>query len=255
LPYNVAGMSAPILATAAGLCGAGLSLWLGGARRRSLWLIPFSAGVLLGVAVFGLLPALIGQIGWTVSLALFAAGYGLLLAINRYAYPVCPTCSHDHDHAACTTELHGFAAPLLSAAAVHSFLDGWSIATAHLAAPLGLRFAVPLAVALHKVPEGMALGGILRASMSSRAAALGWCVLAEGTTVLGGAAGLLTGPHLGSAWITFPLGIAAGWLSYLGYHAVHEEWRRCGAARTFASTACGVVAAAVVQRSAEVLFR
>src|SRR5262249_53986675 len=159
----------PVLATVVGLCGAGLGLWLTGARQRSRWLIPFSAGVLLGVALFGLFPELIGHFGWIPTLSLFGIGYGLLLAINRWAYPVCPTCSHDPDHAACRSELHGFAAPLLSAAVVHSFLDGWSIATAQQAAPLGLRVAVPLAVALHKLPEGMALGGILRASIASRA--------------------------------------------------------------------------------------
>ena len=123
------------------------------------------------------------EIGWGTSLSLAAAGYGLLLVVNRYAYPVCPTCSHDHDHNACDTELHGFAAPLIGAAAVHSFLDGWSIATAQLAVPLGLRIAVPLAVALHKLPEGIALGGILRAAVKSRRAALGWCIVAEGATL------------------------------------------------------------------------
>ena len=82
---------------------------------------------------------------------LFAVGYGVLLLVNRFVYRVCPTCAHDHDHNACSTELHGFAAPLIIAAAVHSFLDGWSVATVQLTVPLGLRVAVPLAVALHKL--------------------------------------------------------------------------------------------------------
>jgi zinc transporter ZupT len=151
--------------------------------------------------------------------------------------------------------LHGFAAPLLAAAALHSFLDGWSIATVQLTVPLGLRVAVPLAVALHKVPEGMALGGILRASMKSRSAALGWAILAEGVTLVGGVLGLAMGPHLGSEWITYPLGIAAGWLFYLGYHAVHEEVRRRGARAAFVSSLSGVAGAAMVQRGVEALFR
>jgi len=248
-------MTAPLLATAAGLCGAALGLWLTAARRRSRVLVPFSAGVLLGVALFGLLPELVLEIGGAPSLALFASGYGLLILVNRYAYPVCPTCSHDHDHSACSTELHGFAVPLISAAAVHSFLDGWSVATAQLAVPLGLRIAVPLAVALHKIPEGIALGGILRASVRSRTAAAAWCVLAEGATAVGGAAGLVMAPHLGSRWITYPLGIAAGWLFYLGFHAVHEEWKRRGAAPAFVSAATGVAGAALVQRGIEALLR
>lgn len=217
--------------------------------------MPLSAGVLLGVAVFGLVPELVVELGWGISLALFAAGYGLLLVINRYAYPVCPTCSHDHDHNRCDTELHGFAAPLIAAAALHSFLDGWSIATVQLAVPLGLRIAVPFAVALHKLPEGIALGGILSASVRRRGVALALCVLAEGATLAGGATGLAMAPHLGTRWITYPLGITAGWLMYLGYHAIHEEWRRRGARPAFVSALTGMAGAAVIQRGAERLFR
>jgi len=250
-----AGIAAPALATAVGLGGAALGLWLTGLRRRVRVVVPFSAGVLLGVAVFGLLPELAAEAGWLACVVLFAAGYGLLLAVNRYAYPVCPTCSHDHDHNTCGTELHGFALPLIAAAALHSFVDGWSVATAQLAVPLGLRVAVPLAIALHKLPEGIALGAILRAAVPSRMAALGWCMLAEGTTLAGGALGLVMAPHLGSQWILYPLGITAGWLCYLGSHAVHEEWKRRGAAPAFISALTGVAGAAAVQRGAEALFR
>lgn len=227
--------------------GCALGLWLTGLRRRARFVVPLSAGVLLGVVGFGLLPELVTETGWGPGLGLAAAGYGLLLFINRYAYRVCPTCSHDHDHNACETELHGFAAPLICAAAVHSFLDGWSVATVQLAVPLGLRIAVPLAVALHKLPEGIALGGILRAAVKSRSAALGWCIVAEGATLVGGALGLAMGPHLGTRWITYPLGITAGWLLYLGYHAFHEEWRRRGAP-AFVSALTGLAGAAILQR-------
>ena len=237
------------------MIGAALGLWLTSLRQRLRVVLPFSAGVLLGVSLFGLLPELAQEAGWVVSGLLFAAGYGLLIGINRFAYPVCPTCAHDHDHNVCSTELHGFAAPLVIAAAVHAFLDGWSIATVQSAAPLGLRVAVPVAVALHKLPEGIALGGILRASMGSRGHAMLWCTVAEGATLAGGALGLMMAPRLGTYWITYPLGITAGWLFYLGYHAVHEEWKRRGAAPAFLSALSGVAGAAVVQRGAEALFR
>lgn len=248
------GILAPALATAVGVSAAWMGVWLTGAERRSRRVVPFSAGVLLGVAVFGLLPELAVETGWPVSILLFAIGYGLLIVMDRLVYPVCPTCSHDHDHAACSTELHGFAAPLIIAAALHSFLDGWSIATAEWA-PLGLRVAVPLAVALHKIPEGIALGGILRVSVSARPAALGWCAFAEGCTLLGGFAGLLMAPRLGTTWTLYPLGLTAGWVFYLGFHAVHEEWKRRGAAPAFVSALTGVAGAAAIQRGAEALFR
>jgi zinc transporter ZupT len=246
---------APLLATIVGVGGAALGLRMTGAYRGARLVVPFAAGVLLAVPLFGLLPELAVELGWGLSLALFVAGYGALLLVNRFAYPVCPTCSHDHDHKACATELHGFAAPLIAAAAMHSFLDGWSVATVQLAVPLGLKVAVPLAVALHKVPEGIALGGILRASVPKRTNAFAWCVLAEGTTLLGGAVGLGMDPYLGTKWIMYPLGITAGWLFYLGYHAVHEEWKRRGAAPAFLSALGGAVSAAAIQRGAEMLFR
>jgi zinc transporter ZupT len=254
LDYSAA-IAIPLLAAMIGIAGAALGLWLTGLRQRVQMMVPFSAGVLLGVALFGLLPELAEQAGWVASGLLFAAGYGLLIAINRFAYPVCPTCAHDHDHTSCSTELHGFAAPLVAGAALHAFLDGWAIATAQSAAPLGLRVAVPLAVTLHKLPEGIALGGILRASMRSRGAAMAWCALAEGVTLLGGVLGLAMSPHLGAQWILYPLGITAGWLFYLGHHAVHEEWKRRGARPAFLSALAGMAGAAIVQRGAEVLFQ
>jgi len=243
------------LATAVGFLGAVLGLWLTSLRQRARIVVPFSAGVLLGVAFFGLLPELAEEGGWSVSLLLFAAGYALLYGINKFSYPVCPTCAHDHDHNACATELHGFAGPLIAAAALHSFFDGWGITASQLSSTLGLRIAVPLAIGLHKLPEGIALGGILRASVGARASALGWCALAEGTTLLGGAAGLWMAPHLGTHWIIYPLGVTGGWLFYLGYHAIHEEWKRRGAGPAFVSAAAGAAGAAVIQRGAEWFLR
>jgi zinc transporter ZupT len=249
------GIALPLLATLVGLAGAALGLWLTSLRQRARVVVPFSAGVLLGVALFGLLPELAEEGGWPMSILLFAIGYGVLFAVNRYSYAVCPTCAHDHDHNACATELHGFAGPLIAAAALHSFLDGWGISTSQLSTTLGLRIAVPLAVALHKLPEGIALGGILRASVRSRAEALAWCCVAEGTTLAGGAAGLWMAPHLGTHWITYPLGLTGGWLFYLGFHAIHEEWKRRGARQAMVSATAGIAGAAVIQRGAELFLR
>ncbi len=242
------------MAACVGVFGALLGVWLTGLRRHASLVVPLSAGLMLGVAVFGLVPELAADAGWTTTAVLFAAGYLLLAFLDRYAWPVCPTCAHSHDHTACATELHGFAVPLVGAAALHSFLDGWSIVCVQQA-PVGLRVAVPLAIALHKLPEGVAFGGILRAAMKSRSMAMAWSILAEGSTLAGGVAGLLLAPHLGATWTFYPLGLTAGWLVYLGYHAVHEEWKRRGAGPAFVSALAGAAGAAAIQRGAEVLFR
>jgi zinc transporter ZupT len=244
-----------LLATLVGLGGAALGLWLTSLRRRARMVVPFSAGVLVGVALFGLVPELAEEAGWTPSLLLFAIGFAMLFLINRYIYPVCPTCAHDHDHNSCDSELHGFAGPLVAGAALHCFLDGWGIATSQWAATPGLRIAVPLAVAMHKLPEGIALGGILFAAVKRRPVAMGWCTLAEGATLLGGAAGLFMAPNLGTRWTMYPLGLTAGWLFFLGCHAVHEEWKRRGTGPAFLSAGAGILGSAVIQRGAELLFR
>jgi zinc transporter ZupT len=252
---TVAGIGPPLFATCVGVAGVFLGLWLTGAHQRSRVVIPFSAGMLLGVVLFDLLPELVGEAGWRATSLLFVAGYGLLFLINRNVAPVCPSCGHDHDHTACQTALHGFAAPLISATALHCFFDGWSIVTAQLAAPLGIRIAVPLAVALHKIPEGIALGGIARASVASRRTALLWCVLAESTTLVGGAAGMWIAPRLSTAWVVYPLGLAAGWLFYLGAHALHEEWKRRGAWPAMVPALTGAAGAAVLQQGVAAFLR
>jgi zinc transporter ZupT len=250
-----AGIGPALLATGIAVTSAGLGLSLGGAHRRARLVVPFSAGVLLGVALFGLLPEIAATTGWAMSSALFAAGYALLFTINRYAYPVCPSCSHDHDHNSCSSVLHGFAAPLITATSVHAFLDGWSMATAQSAGFSDLRLTLPLAVVLHKVPEGVALGAILWASMRSRPAAFAWAVIAESCTILGSLVGLALAPRLGVTWILYPLGLAGGCFFFLGFHAVHEEWKRRGAVPAFMPAITGAAGAAALQQGVHALLR
>jgi zinc transporter ZupT len=242
------------MTTAVAFGGATVGVLLTGARQGARLVIPFGGGVLLGVAAFGLAPELSLEIGWVWTLALFVAGYVLLLAIDRLVYPVCPTCSHDHDHTACQTALHGFAGPLVITAAIHSFFDGWSITAAQWGATEGVRVGMPLAVAAHKIPEGIALGALLLAAVGSRASALGWCLGAEAVTVVGAWAGLGIAPRLGSHWIGYPLALAAGCFLYLGFHAVHEDWRRRGAVPALLPAVAGVAGAAALQQGLHALF-
>jgi zinc transporter ZupT len=250
-PLITTGLLTSALATAVGVCGAALGIWLTEARQRARVVVPLTAGMLLGIALFGLLPELVENSGWLLCLALFVGGYAALAIPARLGYSVCPSCSHDHDHSACSTELHGFAAPLLAGAALHSFFDGWSVAAAQLAGTVELHLVAPIAIALHKAPEGVALGGILCASMKSRGRAFTWAALAEGTTMAGGAFGLWLAPQFGAKWIAYPLGLTAGWLCYLGFHAAHEEWKRRGARRAFTAAAAGMAGAALILRGAE----
>src|ERR1019366_5080380 len=199
-------------------------------------LIPLSGGLLIGVAVFGLIPELVLDIGWLLGLLLVALGYMLLKTLDRFAFSVCPSCAHDHSHPsaqaggsvvrdrvanACSEPLHGFAGPLLAATTIHAFVDGWGLVAVQVGTHTpgaGTTFAA--ALLLHKIPEGLALGTILRASVDRAWTAFALCAAVELSTVAGGAAGLWLTP---ANWVSYPLAIAGGTFLFLGVHAVHRS--------------------------------
>jgi zinc and cadmium transporter len=201
-------------------------------------MVPFGGGVLMGVAVFWVSPEIAETLGWPAALTWIAAGFGLLWVIDRYVYPVCPACSHTHEHDKCVTTLHGFATPLLAAAALHSALDGWSA---------GFGGAFVWGVAFHKIPEGIALGVIARASLESRGAALLWCALAESSTLVGAGLEGLLAPHLNATNLHALLALAGGSFLYLGGHAVHGELRRSGPTPALVPAFAGMAGSSVLR--------
>ena len=91
----------------------------------------------MGVAAFWMLPELAQSLGWIPAVAWIGAGSAALWLINRYIHPVCPACVPGHDHHHCEPRLHGFALPLLAAAALHSALDGWTVMAGQQEVALG----------------------------------------------------------------------------------------------------------------------
>jgi zinc transporter ZupT len=244
---HLATLNLTLLAFAVAVLGALAGLWIEEIPRSARVVIPFSGGLLAGVALFGLLPELAAEVGWLRGLPVFGLGYVILLAIDRYLHVVCPSCSHDHNHGDCARALHGYTVPLLIAAAAHAFLDGWGLASTALGNSEAVRLTFPLAVMLHKAPEGLALGVIFRASTKSLWSALAFCILVEAATPLGGWAGTVFTPHLGSAWTNYPLAAAGGCFLYLGWHAVHAEWKSIGPRAAFIPAVTGLASVAIIQ--------
>ena len=237
---------AAYIVTGIAILSAACGVWLTSLHSLSRRLVPFAGGVLIGVAVFWVLPEMAEFLKWPGALAWITAGFALLWVIDRFVYPVCPACSLPHDHEHCSATLHGFAPPLLLAAALHSTLDGWSlVAAGNGTAQLGASFG--LAIAIHKIPEGLALGVIVRAALDSRKAALGWCVLAEGATLAGAALEIALAPYLSPYALHVLLAVAGGSFLYLGAHAVHGEWRRSGIGPTFVPALTGVAGPSVLR--------
>lgn len=201
---------AALLAVLSGAAGIALSR---GQRARAL--APISGILLVAVAVFGLLPELMQAIGWWQTLLFAGTGYGLLAALDHGGYAVCPSCSHGGK----------FAGSLVVATAFHAFVDGWGIAATEDQAAVGMVIAV--AILVHKIPEGLALGSMLRASTTQTDKAVGLLFAAELPTVAGGMLGLRAQPGV---WLNYPLAIAGGTFVFLGTHAL-LGWRRSARAR------------------------
>jgi zinc transporter ZupT len=232
-----------IVAFAVSLVGAYGGLWMSAIPKAARLVIPFSGGLLVGVALFGLLPELAGEIGWWRGVPVFTAGYLLLLWLDKRF--------HSHIHNDVEHARGGFTEdvvmPLLAAASAHAFLDGWGLASTGAANSEAVRVTFPIAVMLHKAPEGLALGAIFRTATGSRKKAFGLCLLAEGATFVGGWAGAVLTPQLGSAWTNYPLAVAGGCFLYLGYHSVEGEWRTFGLRSAWLPAAIGFAGAGVAQ--------
>jgi zinc transporter ZupT len=238
-------ISSPLLIAAIAVLSAAAGVWLTSIHGISRRMVPFSGGILIGVALFWVTPEMAESLGWNAALAWTAAGFAALGIIDRFVYPVCPACSPAHEHEHCATRLHGFAAPLLVAAGIHSSLDGWIAASAHTSAAFGS--ALVAGIAFHKVPEGVALGVITRASVSNRTAAFAWCALAQGATLVGAELESVLAPHLDAQNLHVLLALAGGTFLYLGGHAVHGEIRRSGAAPAFLPALTGVAGSSVLR--------
>jgi zinc transporter ZupT len=180
-------------------------------------------------------------------------GYLLLQALDRFAFSVCPSCAHDHRHEGCHEELHGFAAPLLLATTIHAFVDGWGLVAVQLGThTAGAHTAFATALLLHKIPEGLALGTILRAAVDRASTAFLLCALVETATIVGGATGLWLTP---ASWVSYPLAIAGGTFLFLGVHAVDSDWKRRGARPAFIPALAGAAGAALLQQGLRMAVR
>jgi zinc and cadmium transporter len=223
-------MPLSLLAALIGIAGACAGAYLPVAHGRARVFVPLSGAVLLAVSLFSILPEMAGEAGWLRAGVLYGCGYAVLFVVDRYVHPVCPSCSHTHDHGHCEVELHGFTVPLVAATAIHAFIDGWSMTVAQNAGGGSMRTTIPIAVLLHKIPEGLALGVMLRASLKSRGAAAAWGTGAELTTAVGALVALWLTP---GEWARDLLAVAGGTFLFLGFHAVHGAlgWRLLPARR------------------------
>jgi len=218
-----------VLAFALAVCGGALGASLGTSHRRLCALISLGAGTLLGVTVFAILPESLEALKWWGVLLAMGSGYAVFAIVSKYIYHVCPACAASHFDEATTHRFSEIASAMMLALAIHCVADGLAIAAGHEAhdshAPGGgvLNFSIILAVCVHKVPEGLALGALLLGAGFNRAQTVLRVAAVEATTIAGGILGWFFFREISTTWLDAVVAHVGGGFLFLAAHAVFGE--------------------------------
>lgn len=206
--------------------GIAAGLFLGISGKLSDHLAAAGGGLLFGISLFRVIPEIAEISGWIAGIALSAIACCALVGLDRLLIHT----GH--------SPRHGVIGPVLAAAAVHSFLDGWSVRA--LAIQPVADIAVPLGLGLHKIPEGLALGWVARRSISTTARAGIAATAVEAMTLVGAfvepRANQSGVAAFGAWWSAVVLAIVAGGFLFLGVHALFPARRRSGVVSVFIMT-------------------
>jgi zinc transporter ZupT len=213
-----------LLAFLLAVAGGGISSIAAVSHERLCRLISLAAGTLLGVTLFSIIPEVYPVIPlWEFVIAL-ASGYIVFYLVSHYVFHVCPACAASHFDEAATHRFGEIAGAMIIALSLHSTMDGLALAVgrdAELAG--GLSASLFLAICVHKLPEGLALGALLLAAGFRRASAVALVAAVEATTLLGGIVGLWAAPWIAGFWVDAILAHVGGGFIYLAIHAVFGE--------------------------------
>jgi zinc transporter ZupT len=187
-------------------------------------LISLAAGTLMGVTLFSIVPESYAAMPLLQLAAALASGYGIFFLVSRYVFHVCPACAASHFDEATTHRFSEIATAMVIALSLHSTLDGLALALGKESEMAGsVDASLLLAVCMHKIPEGLALGALLLAAGLSRTKVLGWVAAVEATTIFGGAIGLWAAPRVSGIWLDIVLAHVGGGFIFLAIHAVFGE--------------------------------
>jgi zinc transporter ZupT len=235
-----------VLAFALAVGGGALGASLGGSHRRLCALISLGAGTLLGVTVFAILPESLEVLRWWELVLAMGSGYAVFAVISKYVYHVCPACAASHFDEATTHHFSEIAVAMMFALAVHCTADGLALAAGHEAqtshGPGGrvLDFSLVMAVCVHKVPEGLALGALLLGAGYNRSQTVLRVAAVESTTLLGGMLGWLFFPQISLGWLDAVVAHVGGGFLFLAIHAVLGEILRHHKALVLTSFGAGL---------------
>jgi zinc transporter ZupT len=191
-------------------------------HKKLCALISFSAGALMGAAVFVLIPEAAETLNFIEIFFSALSGYLLFWFISKYFAHVCPACSASHFDAQTAKKFSEIALTLIIALSIHSFLDGLALATGGTGN--GHDQSLFIAIATHKFPEGLALAALMFGSNYSRGKVLRNVTLVESSTIIGAIAGFfLFSSKLPASLLGAVMGHISGGFVYLSIHAILGE--------------------------------
>lgn len=210
--------------------GAVLAVSIGVSHRQLCILISIAAGTLLSATIFHILPEAweAGIAPLSIGLSLLS-GYLLFYFITRYVSHVCPACSashFEHHHHEERSKFLNFFFLMAIALTIHSIMDGMAIALVPEASHNHGNHPIFLTLAIHKLPEGLALCALLLKAGHSKSKAFLLTMAFEFTTVIGWAIGIwFLRQNLSADWIDLAMVHIAGGFVYLSLHAFINEVR------------------------------
>ena len=209
------------------LAGGILGLRIDPRSSKSLsCLLAFSAGMMISMICFDLMPEALEEAGLTIAVIGCALGVLLLLKFDGVFHhhdqqPDELDDLHHHHHAMETVnnqKLTQLGLMMIASVALHNFPEGMAVGSSALyEIKTGVRMA--LLLALHNLPEGMGMIVPLRSGGVSRGKALLLVALSGLPTLIGGIAGVLLG-SISPVFIGFTLAFAAGCMLYVTYYEI-----------------------------------
>lgn len=212
----------------AGICGTGLGGMVSAAvGKRSAdtmcWMLSFAAGVMISIVCFGLIPESVVLTSPLISVLGLVLGVIVIMLLNRLVDFITETGKKVHEtHEELYHEgriIHEKTALLRSgtlmliAIALHNIPEGLAIgAGGSHDIQLGILLAVM--IALHNIPEGMAIAAPLIAGGVGRARVILLTTLSGAPTLIGGVIGVLFG-NLSDTAIALSLSVAGGAMLYV----------------------------------------
>jgi ZIP family zinc transporter len=199
------------------------------AENMSCWLLSFAAGIMTSIVCFGLMPEAVGLSGTAVSVAGLILGIVIIMALNRAVDKLTKLKNNDtaenlkvhhnleelyHEGQVIhSTKILRSGIIMLLAIGLHNIPEGIAIGSGG-SHNNRLGLLITVMIALHNIPEGMAVAAPMLLGGVSKHKAVFLTTLSGATTLLGGFIGLFIG-NISDFAVAVSFAVAGGAMLYV----------------------------------------